>query len=495
MGGGAKLKDELERHKQVKRKVRFLMILLVMLIWLSACSENAVKNEIIDDQAGITLVPFNSEDFGISGLVPEGWVENKPGQFQRMPGIDPTLLGQVAFPDMTKKEFLSEWQLLESVDSMETSSFLWDLYGAELEWPDMGTLAFDIALAESEGGVYLVELVSLAEDNEVLYEAVMLPVVRALTPAKVTKNHAVATSALIPIQLSEPIETKIRLADGMVMVYVPAGEFEMGNDGIQWVWSGSLVWDDLDLQVFTDEMPQHAVYLDSFWIDQTEVTVGMFRKFVEETRYETTAERDGWGAPWTDGPMEKEWPHVPGTDWQHPHGPDSSAVEDHPVVQVSWYDAGAYCEWAGGQLPSEAQWEKAARGTDGRVFTWGNTYEGTWGNFCDASCPVKRWNHNSYNDGYPLTSPVGIFPSGASPYGALDMAGNVWEWVADWYDEDYYTDSPYENPMGPSSGTERTQRSGAWIDAESWVRTTVRHETPPHNRADDLGFRCAVPTE
>jgi formylglycine-generating enzyme required for sulfatase activity len=142
----------------------------------------------------------------------------------------------------------------------------------------------------------------------------------------------------------------------------------MGNTGIQWMWSGSLVRGDLDLQVFTDESPQHTVYLDAFWIDRTEVTVEMFRKFVESTGYETTAERENWGAPWTDGPKEDEWPHVPGVDWQHPHGPESIALDDHPVVQVTWTDAAAYCEWVGGHLPSEAQWEKAARGTDGRLW-------------------------------------------------------------------------------------------------------------------------------
>jgi formylglycine-generating enzyme required for sulfatase activity len=279
----------------------------------------------------------------------------------------------------------------------------------------------------------------------------------------------------------------------MLMVYVPAGEFEMGNTSIQWIWSGNLRDADLDLQVFTDEGPRRTVYLDAFWIDQTEVTVAMFRTFVEATGYETTAERAGWGQPWREGPMEEEWPRVPGADWRHPRGPESTAQDDHPVMQVSWEDAAAYCEWIGAHLPTEAQWEKAARGTDGRMWPWGNTYDGSRGSFCDAQCPVERWKHNSYNDGYAFTAPVGSFPSGASPYGALDMAGNVWEWVTDWYAEAYDADAASENPLGPESGTERAMRGGAWIDNESWVRCTVRHQNPPWSRCDDVGFRCAVP--
>jgi formylglycine-generating enzyme required for sulfatase activity len=244
--------------------------------------------------------------------------------------------------------------------------------------------------------------------------------------------------------------------------------------------------------VFSDEQPRHTVNLDDYWIDQTEVTVGMFRTFIGATNYETTAEKDGWGNPWAEGPLEEEWPQVEGADWEHPRGPESRAVSDHPVVQVSWEDASAYCDWADGQLPTEAQWEKAARGTDGRWWPWGNTYDGTLASFCDVNCPIDRWKQNAHDDGYAFTAPAGSYPEGSSPYGVLDMAGNVWEWVADWYSEEYYGNSPVASPEGPDSGTDRAMRGGARYDNEPWMRTTVRHQNPPWSRCDDVGFRCAV---
>jgi formylglycine-generating enzyme required for sulfatase activity len=179
---------------------------------------------------------------------------------------------------------------------------------------------------------------------------------------------AAALPALFPVyRLQKPTEarageTRIRPADGMVMVYVPSGEFKMGTGGLGWIRRPLSPRDrkrmGFGAYAFSDERPQHTVYLDAFWIDQTEVTVAMFRTFVEDTGYETTAERQGWGKPWADRPGELEWPKVNGADWQHPRGPGSSAVDDHPVTQVSWEDAAAYCAWAGGQLPTEAQWDR-----------------------------------------------------------------------------------------------------------------------------------------
>jgi serine/threonine-protein kinase len=212
------------------------------------------------------------------------------------------------------------------------------------------------------------------------------------------------------------------------MVYVPAGTFSMGSE---------------------EEKPVHDVYLNSFWIDRTEVTNAQFGIFVETTAYVTTSERNG----------AEEFPQqtagnsleVKGFDWQHPQGPysDIENRDDHPVVQVSWDDAATYCQWRGARLPTEAEWEKAARSSDGRIFPWGNEYNGIRLNFCDANC-ANSWRDTTIDDQYEGSAPVGSYPGGVSPYGALDMAGNVYEWAADWYDHIYYEYSPSENPRGPT---------------------------------------------
>ena len=149
------------------------------------------------------------------------------------------------------------------------------------------------------------------------------------------------------------------------------------------------------------------------------------------------------------------WEVTDGADWQHPQGPSSTlnGVEDHPVVLVSWTDADAYCSWAGGTLPSEAQWEYAARGPDNLLYPWGKLFAvaGSHANFCDQNCPLD-WKEEGIDDGFAQTAPVGSYEDGASWVGALDLAGNVWEWVNDWYGESYYNTSSQDNPSGPDSG-------------------------------------------
>jgi serine/threonine-protein kinase len=260
----------------------------------------------------------------------------------------------------------------------------------------------------------------------------------------------------------------------MTIVYIPAGEFLMGST-------------DEDPDAADNEEPQHTVSLDAYWMDRTEVTVAQFRAFAEATGYRTLAEQRGYADAWVES--AEGWQPVTGADWRHPFGPESNAEDNHPVVQVSWDDAVAYCTWAGGSLPTEAQWEKAARGTDGRTYPWGDAFEGSSVNFCDVHCQRA----SAYDDGYQFTAPVGSYPAGVSPYGMLDMAGNVWEWTADRYAATYYAHSPAENPPGPAKGQYRVLRGGSWNHSKDGMRTAFRLDSSPTNVVDNFGFRCVLP--
>ncbi len=276
--------------------------------------------------------------------------------------------------------------------------------------------------------------------------------------------------------------------DGAEMVLIPAGEFLMGStekdaDDAMRMCEESREYNpgiQCDREKFyTDEMPQHKVYLDAYYIDKYEVTNARFRKFVQETGYITDAEKTKTALAWIwsgfykitgvtkkDGSMN--WLHPNGADYKGKwYSVEDEGLWDYPVAQVSWNDAAAYCEWAGKRLPTEAEWEKAARGTDARIFPWGNVYPDVGGKI--------RANYgkgaDGMLDGYEYAAPVGSFPDGASPYGVMDMAGNQWEWVADWYDVNYYKNSPYRNPEGPETGTHRIVRGGSWSKHPELLRT------------------------
>lgn len=205
----------------------------------------------------------------------------------------------------------------------------------------------------------------------------------------------------------------------------------------------------------------HEVVLDAFWIDRTEVRNAQFAVFVEDTGYGTTAEEQGSGWAFVDD----GWEDKAGTDWRHPRGPasDLDGLADHPVVLVSWEDADAYCDWAEARLPTEAEWEYAVRGPEGLIYPWGDEFEGEKANYCNANCP-KSFADGEVDDGYALTAPAGSFAAGASWAGALDMAGNVFEWVNDWYDDDHYATLPRRNPQGPDSGDDKVLRGGGVVD-------------------------------
>jgi len=282
--------------------------------------------------------------------------------------------------------------------------------------------------------------------------------------------------------------------DGMLIVYVPEGNFQMGTTDEQYpkvlqmcVQTGATQGDcETSLK---EEKPAHTVWLDAYWIDRTDVSNAQFQGFVNASNYKSDAEKVGQSYVY-DVPSKK-WVETAGADWKHPRGPQSSVsgLQNHPVVQISWNDAAAYCQWAGRSLPTEAQWEKAARGTDGRIFPWGNLNPaGNLLNFSDKNLDDSL-SDKSIDDGYQLTSPVGNYPDGASPYGALDMAGNVWQWTSGW--DGPYNNADQRNPTGPVSGESRVRRGGSWVDDIYNVRSAYRFPASPTNSTPNSGFRCA----
>ncbi|HOU13736.1 MAG TPA: bifunctional serine/threonine-protein kinase/formylglycine-generating enzyme family protein [Anaerolineae bacterium] len=289
-------------------------------------------------------------------------------------------------------------------------------------------------------------------------------------PPATPTSQPTATPTITIIQPPTLGDTWTRPIDGMVMVYVPAGEFEMGSEDGE-----------------ADEKPVHTVALDAFWIDQMEVSVAQFRRFVAATGHRTTAEIEGSG--WTYVTGNEIWKGVNGADWRHPFGPGSDAPDNDPVTMVSWDDALAYCQWVGGRLPTEAEWEYAARGLEGRLYPWGNAFYGDRLNYCDAGCTFS-WKDTAYNDGYKLLAPVGSYPTGVSWCGALDMAGNVWEWTADWYGR--YPATRQKNPTGPVTGTEKILRGGGWDDYRQYLRMPHRYWLLPTYRLVFVGIRCAA---
>jgi sulfatase modifying factor 1 len=322
------------------------------------------------------------------------------------------------------------------------------------------------------------------------------------------------------IATAPPLPTQASGGDHSGMVWIPGGEFQMGTDAND---------------AWPDEKPAHRVRVDGFWIDECEVTNGQFRLFVEAMAYVTTAERTptaeeilaqsppGTPAPPPEalvpgslvfrptkvpvslGDVSQWWRWTPGACWRHPEGPgsDLQGREQHPVVQVSWDDAVAYANWAGKRLPTEAEWEFAARGgLDQATYAWGDEPPS------DAQPRANLWtgtfpHHNTAADGFLRTAPVRSFA--ANGYGVYDAAGNVWEWCSDWYDRSAYikhssTDVSL-NPRGPSRShdpqrpftSQRSQRGGSFLCHDSYCsryRPSARHGCSPDTGMSHVGFRC-----
>ncbi len=291
------------------------------------------------------------------------------------------------------------------------------------------------------------------------------------------------------------------------MVWIPGGQFWMGGQDAR----------------MPDAQPVHPVRVDGFWMDRTEVTNEQFERFVNATGYVTVAERKPraedfpgvppdklvpgsivFVSPTVEVPLEDyrtrfQW--TPGANWRHPEGPGSNLIgrEKHPVVQVCWDDAVAYAKWAHKRLPTEAEWEFAARGgLDRKRYCWGDELnpDGRWmANIWQGRFP----NENTAEDGFKGTAPVGSFPPNG--FGLYDMAGNAWEWCADWYRPDYYLHSPFDNPKGPPDSydpvepgiSKRVQRGGSFLCSDLYcVRYLpgARGKGAPDSACTHIGFRC-----
>ncbi len=240
------------------------------------------------------------------------------------------------------------------------------------------------------------------------------------------------------------------------MVLVPAGEFIMGSNK------------KADRLAYRSELPQRSVYLDAFQIGKFEVTALEYLKFVLATD------------------------RSPQLDWRYDGGNFQESMAHHPIMHVTWYEADAYCKWAGQRLPTEAEWEKAARGTEGWLYPWGNEHAGpSRANFgrTGLSGPVRDRPERLLL--YPPIISVDKYENAVSPFGLYQTIGNVAEWVADWYDRNYYKTAPNQNPRGPETGTQKSFRGGGWMDSTTTVRVAMRNGADPNTRINWLGFRCA----
>lgn len=241
-----------------------------------------------------------------------------------------------------------------------------------------------------------------------------------------------------------------------------------------------------------DEYPAHRVTLKPFYLDATEVTNEEFAQFISVTHYQTDAEKQG--SAWVFKQGQKDWEETKGADWRHPLGPDSTITNlmNHPVMNVSWQDAAAYAKWAGKRLPTEAEWEYAARGgRAGQFYPWGNQLKPQGkplANFWQGVWP----NENKLEDNFYYTAPVASFAP--NDFGLYDLIGNVWEWTADWYGADYYAHSPTRDPKGPRKGEMRVARGGSWFCSENYCgayRVGFRGQSPIDSGFNNVGFRCA----
>lgn len=271
--------------------------------------------------------------------------------------------------------------------------------------------------------------------------------------APTTTPAALPTETLVPLATNTAVPTIVIPTQPVFeMLFVPGGEFQMGCNPEHNGGSACTA----------DELPLHTVNLGDFYIDKYEITNAQYAACVKE------------GACTLPTVLSSE---------THKDYFDNPAYANYPVIFVTWSNAVEYCSWAGKRLPTEAEWEKAARGTTGGTYPWGDA---------PADCTLANIYHNASSSlCVGDTSAVGSYTASAGQYGVMDMAGNVWEWVNDWYAEDYYASSPTDNPAGPESGNYKVLRGGGWRNNWVFIRVASRSYDPVFNSGRDVGFRCA----
>ena len=253
------------------------------------------------------------------------------------------------------------------------------------------------------------------------------------------------------------------------MIRIPTGTFKMGSSFVENKrhLKGCRKYDkSCELWWFNDEYPDRLIFLDSYWLDIYEVTNEKYLEFVLATGHRFALDQTCETDKCRDGNL-----------WQGASFPPR--IKHQPVTQVSWHDADAFCRWRGKRLPSEAEWEKAARGPSGNLYPWG------------AGSPKNRATYGRKWRGVFTMTDVGTYSQGTSLYGVHDMAGNVWEWVDDWYDLKYYNWRRKKNPRGPAEGDFKVVRGGSWVNYPDTLRSSFRRWSQPEVRFNDTGFRCA----
>ncbi len=301
------------------------------------------------------------------------------------------------------------------------------------------------------------------------------------TPTHTPSSTPTTTPASTVTATRTPVPDRVEV-NGGAMILIPGGFFQMGAAADDLVAECALFREGCQSEWFRASEPVHSVLLSRYYMDTHEVTNDAFAEYL-------TQSGNDCGGQLCLEPEQSQLALENGT-W---HSPEESA--NHPVIGVTWYGAAAFCLWREARLPTEAEWEKAAAWDEdeavARRYPWGNDFDGQALNFCDATCDQPQANAD-YDDTFMGTAPVASFPMGRSAYGLFDMAGNVWEWVGDWYDPGYYEVAAKANPTGPETGEERTVRGGSWFDTGNFTAAAIRFPSSPDNADKTIGFRCAA---